>query len=71
MRTVLRQCANLRAFEITDGGEHLTGLGWGSKDDPEAPAEANALIALRLARVPADHGGIAVRMSTAPRTASR
>ena len=52
VRTVLRQCANLRAFEITDGGEHLTGLGWGSKDDPEAPAEANALIALRLARCP-------------------
>ena len=52
VRTVLRQCVNLRALEITEGGADLTGLRWGSKDDPEAPAEANALTTLRLARCP-------------------
>ena len=50
VRQVFRACASLRALEICEASDALTGKNWWSKDAPDVPAQVPKLERLRLAR---------------------
>ena len=50
VRQVFRACASLRALDICEASDGLTGKCWWSKDAPDAPAQVPTLERFRLAR---------------------
>jgi hypothetical protein len=50
VRQFFRACASLRALEICEASDALTGKSWWSKEAPDAPAQVPKLERLRLAR---------------------